>query len=201
MKTLSQRGVVLFGAVLVVSAFVSSPASAASWSPLNSTHHLTATNLSVTAHTSPLNGILGWRCTSSTLEVHVASATTLTINDARFSNCMGTEAASPCTATVKATGLPWAATATSTTNIQIHNIQIDVHYEDTPGAGTICPAWGAKASLTGTLSGGSWNPANNTINLDDELGLTLHYLASSQSSATTVDGVFNDTDGTLRMLM
>jgi hypothetical protein len=106
-----------------------------------------------------------------------------------------------CTATSKGTNFPWTATATSTTNIQIHGISVDILFENTPGNPTTCPALGAKALLTGTLTGGSWNPATNEAFLVNETGVTAHFLGLgfASFSETTVSGTIRDTQGTLRM--
>jgi hypothetical protein len=200
MKTLSQKSVLLFGVMLVVCAFVPSMASAASWSGGGSvTHQLTSNGLAFTAHTSPLGGAAGSSCAVSQFDSDVVSANTIEITRARFDNCMGSGLASPCTATVVGTGFPWTATATSTTNIQIHGVNVDILFENTPGSATACPAAGAKTLLTGTLTGGSWNSANSTANLVAEPGLAAHFLGTGISSSTTVTGVISDPAGTLKM--
>jgi hypothetical protein len=200
MKKLSHKSVLLFGAMLAVCAFVPSMASAASWSPLGSAHTLLGPGLAFTAHTSPLGGPAGSSCATTTFGSNVASANTIEITSASFVNCMGSGAASPCTATVVPTGLPWTATATSTTNVQIHGVQIDLVFENTPGAAA-CPAAGAKTLLTGTLSNGSWSPATNTVNLAPSTGLSAHFLGTGITSSTTIAGTISDQAGTLRMFM
>jgi hypothetical protein len=58
---------------------------------------------------------------------------------------MGNGAAANCTATLTPTGFPWTATATSTTNIQIHGINIDVVVENTPGNPVLCQFTGGRS--------------------------------------------------------
>jgi hypothetical protein len=186
---------------LAVCAFVPSMASAASWSPVGTVHTLSAPGLAFTAHTSPLGGPAGWSCAAITLGTQVTNANTLTITAASFTNCMGAGAATPCTLTIQATGLPWPMTATATTNVQIHGVNVDMRFENTPGSAGACPILGAKTLLTGTLTGGSWNPANNTVNLGSATGLTTHFLGTGISSTTTIAGTISDSAGTLRMLM
>jgi hypothetical protein len=198
MKKLSHKSVLLFGVMLAVCAFVPSLASAASWSPVNSAHTLSAPGLSFLAHTGPL-GAAGSSCASVTFGTDVASANTLTITNGTFTNCMGTGGAANCTATVVGTGFPWQATATSTTNVQIHNVNVDILFENTPGNPTACAGAGAKVLLTGTLTGGSWRSATNTAVLTNAQGLTAHYLGTGLSSSTTVNGTISDNAGTLRM--
>jgi hypothetical protein len=199
MKKLSQKSVLLFGAMLAVCAFVPSLASAASWSPINSAHTLSAPGLSFLAHTGPL-GAAGWSCAGVSLGTHVANANTLAVTSASFTNCMGSGGTTNCTVTEVGTGFPWQATATATSNIQIHNVVVDMLFEATPGNPSACAAAGAKILLTGTLTGGSWRSATNTAVLTNAQGLTAHYLGLGTSSTTTLNGTISDNAGTLRML-
>jgi hypothetical protein len=175
MKKLSQRSLLLFGVMLVVCALVPSMASAASWFQVGTTHQLFSPNLQFTAHMSPFPGEVGWQCNASEFEADVVST-------------MGTN-------------FPWTATATSTTDIQIHRISVDILFENTPGNPSACPALGAKSLLTGTLRGGSWNPVSNEVFLVNETGVTDHFvgLGGPSFSELTVTGTFRDTTGTLRM--
>jgi hypothetical protein len=197
MKKLSMRSSLLLGVLLAVCAFVPALASAASFSQVGTTHQLTSNGLAFTADTGPL-GQAGSTCALSQFDSTVTSASLITINAARFDNCHGVLAANPCTATVVPTGLPWTANAPNTTNIQIHSVNIDILFEQTPGAAA-CPAQGAKVLLTGTLTGGSWTPATNTADLVAESGLAAHFLGTGQSSSTTVSGNIRDPAGTLRL--
>ncbi len=196
MKKLSQRSLLLFGVTLAVSAFVvPSMAWAATWSPVNSTHELFSSNLTFATHGGPL-GAAGWSCAGWESMAHVASAQSLVITNGRFSNCTGTGGASSCLVTPTFTG-QWQATPVSTTNIQIHNVVLDISFS---GASGVCAANGARLLLTGTLSGGAtWNPANNTVNLANATGLTAHYLGVGVSSTTTLNGQLRDTTSTLRL--
>ena len=197
MKSFSQRGLLLFGVMLVVSAFVvPAMASAASWSQVGTTHQLFSPNLAFTAHTGPL-GDAGSSCAGSEFDADVASANTLVITSGRFSNCTGTQNASNCVATPVQTGV-WTATATDTTNIQIHNVAVDVFFEGTPG---VCLANGASVLLTGTLRGGSWNPTSNEAFFTNATGLSAHFIPNNITSSTTVTGTIRDTSNTLRMFM
>jgi hypothetical protein len=208
MKKLSQRSVLLFGVMLVVCALVpsmASMASAASWFQVGTTHQLFSPNLAFTAHTSPLGGGAGWQCNASEFDADVVNTNTLEITDGRFVDChglVGTVIAN-CTVTSVPTNFPWTATATSTTDIQIHGIRVDILFENTPGNANSCSGLGAKSLWTGTLTGGSWNPASNDVLLANGRGLTMHFLGlgGPSFSETTVAGTIRDTAGTLRMFM
>ncbi len=196
MKKFSRKSLLLFGVMLAVSAFaMPSMASAASWSPVNSTHDLFSSNLSFASHGGPL-GVAGSSCAGSEFMAHVASIQTLVITSGRFSNCTGTGGARTCVATPTFTG-QWQATAISTTNIQIHNVVVDVSFSGVSG---VCAANGAQVLLTGTVAGGAtWNASNNTANFANATGLTAHFLGTGVSSTTTVNGSLRATSGTLRM--
>jgi hypothetical protein len=186
--------------MLVVSAFVPSMASSASWSVVGSAHTLSAPGLSFLAHTGPL-GAVGWSCPTVSFGSTVSNANTLTINSATFGNCMGSGGAANCTLTTASTGLPWRATATATTNVQIENVAVDMLFENTPGNPTACAGNGAKILLTGNLTGGSWRATTNTAVLTNAQGLTVHYLGfiPPSNSTTTLNGTISDSAGTLRM--
>ena len=198
MKSFSQRGLLLFGATLAVCVFVPSMASAASWSPVGTARQLFSSDLAFTA-TSPTTGQAGSKCNASEFNGDVVSTNTIEITSAVFTKCHGLAGAVNCTATPNGTNFPWTATATSTTNVQIHGVNVDVLFENTPGAAA-CPFLGAKLLLTGTLTGGSWNSANNTVNFTHDDGLVDHGIVPASATIPAfVTGVIRDTAGTLRM--
>jgi hypothetical protein len=57
--------------------------------------------------------------------------------------------------------------------------------------------------LTGTLTGGSWNPTSNELTLTDpeSMGLTAHISPAGVSASAFVSATIRDTSGTLRMFM
>ena len=116
---------------------------------------------------------------------------------------MGTFVTTNCTSTVSPTGLPWQATAVTTTNIQIHNVDLDVLFENTPGAGSACPLLGASVRLTGTLTGGVWDPsatgANRRITFNEADGLTGHSEQLGGAAPWFTTGAFRDTTATLNV--
>jgi hypothetical protein len=201
MKTFSQRGVLLFGVMLAVCAFVPSLASAASWFQVGTHHELFSPNLSFTA-TFPIIGQAGSQCNATELTGDVVSANTIEITGAVFKDCMGTFGQSQCSATPTTNSFPWTVTATSTTNVQIHGLDVSVVFENTPGNPNACQTPGT-VRVTGTLTGGSWNPATNEVFLSDPQsdGLTAHLLGTGLSAPAFVTGTFRDTSGTLRMFM
>jgi hypothetical protein len=202
MKMFSQKGVLLFGVMLAVCAFMPSLASAASWSPIGGADHsLFSSNLSFT-NTFPVIGQVGWGCNRTEFTSSVVSTNTIEITATGFADCMGTLGNSQCTLTATGGNFPWTATATSTTNVQIHGVDITLVFENTPGNANACQN-PATITLTGTLTGGSWNPANNTLNLSDPQtdGLTAHILGAGLTATSFVAGTVRDTAGTLRMFM
>jgi hypothetical protein len=200
MKKFSQRGLLLFGVMLAVSAFVvPSMASAASWFQVGTTHQLFSPNLAFTVN---VGVTLGSQCNGSEFDASVFSANTIEITSGRFVDCMGTFANSQCTVTATGTGFPWTATATSTSNVQIHGVHVTAVFENTPGNGAACQVPGT-ATLTGTLTGGSWNPTSNVVLLTDPeaMGLTAHISPLGVSAPAFVTGTIRDTSNTLRMFM
>jgi hypothetical protein len=201
MKSLSQRGVLLFGVVLAVCAFVvPSFASAASWSVVGTTHQLFSPNLSFTAGVPPMN--YGWSCAASEFHAEIFSASRIEITSAQFQGCTGNNGnlTLGCTVTLASTGLPWTATAVATDDIQIHGIFIDVTFEFKPDR-SVCLAPDLRVTLTGTLTGGSWNPISREITLETESGLFFHPVGGGSTLPLTLAGTLRDTAGTLQVLM
>ena len=201
MSKLSKKSLLLFSGVLAVCALAAPMASAASWAPIGTTHVLSSADLSFTA-TGAL-GQLGSSCADSEFHVDVTSAAVLTITGAAFRNCMGTFAAANCTLTMNPTGLPWRATAITTTNVQIHGVDVDVLFENTPGNPTACAVNGASVRLTGTLTSGTFDPsatgANRRVTFNHADGLTSHSAQLGGPTQAFVTGAFRDTAGTLNV--
>ena len=194
MKLLSKKSGVLFGAVLAVCAFAVPMASAASWSGGGSvTHQLASTNLTFT---ETVGGVqVGSSCALSTFDADVVSAAVVEITGGRFDNCTGTNGGAGCSVTATPTRFPWTATAPNTTNIQIHGVHVDVTFSG------FCLVSGQAVTLTGTLTGGSFDPsaigADRRITFDHDDGLVGH---SSLGSATAfVTGSFRDLTGTANL--
>jgi hypothetical protein len=199
MNTFSQKGALLFGVMLVVCAFVPSMASAETWSPVGTTHQLFSPNLSFT-FTGPVATPFGWRCNGAELDADVASTNTLVVTAARFNDCMGLLAETACTVTPVATGLPWTVTATATDNVQIHNVNVNVAFENTPGTPNGACAFPTTSNMTGTLTGGSWDTTSNELFFQHDDGLTLHFGVLG-STPVYLSAIFRDTTNSLRMFM
>jgi hypothetical protein len=201
MKKLSRRSVLLLGAVLAVCAFaVPSSASAASWDGGGTvTHQLFSNNFGFTIE-SPQ--VFGSSCANSEFDVDVVSAAALRITGARFLNCRGTGIGVNCTLTPTGRNFPWTATASSTTTIGIDGVHVSLVYENHPD-GTACSVNGLATTLTGNLTGGSWDPsatgANRRVTFRNAPGTTMH--SALGSNAGFVTGDFRDTAGTLNLFM
>jgi hypothetical protein len=184
MKKFSKKGVLLFAAAMAVCAFVMpSMASAASWGPNGLHTVLDSPNIGFTA-TSPVFGPVVSSCTRSSFTANVVSATNLNISTAFFGgHCAWVFPAIPttCTATTQSTSLPWRATAVTTSNIQIHGIDIDILFESS--ATNACTGLnGLTGRITGTLISGRWTGnavSQREVIFSDALGLTMHSLGSS----------------------
>ncbi len=180
MRKFSIKGAVVLSA-LVVCAFAPAMASAASWGPIGTEHSLTATGLGFTADVNATTQ-LGAQCADARFTVDVRSAAVVTITSGTFSNCTGTGTAANCTATVTGTNFDWTATGVTTSNVQIHGVDIDNSF-----SGASCPVAGATARLTGTLTGGRWDPGNHSITLGTSSGLVAHIPALGGSFPVTVN--------------
>jgi hypothetical protein len=95
-----------------------------------------------------------------------------------------------------ATGLPWTATAVATSNIQIHGVNIDLKYDQSP-SGT-CPAFfvGLNQTLTGTLSGVTHDNVGKEFILNNAEGVVSHS-ALGANQPLTFRGTIRDTQQTL----
>ena len=198
MKKFSKKGVLLFAGAMAVCAFVMpSMASAASWGVVGTEHTLHSPNFGYTG--TPAGPVIS-ACTNSTLTVDVRSAAALTLTRADFRGCTSSGAAiGTCTTTWTATPLnspDWTITGPTTSNVQIHSVDIDVTFENHPGSAA-CGAVGQRLTITGTLSGGFYNDTTHQLILSDEEGLVSH--GPLGTGALTIRGTFTDTAGTLTL--
>jgi hypothetical protein len=191
MKKFSKKGVLLFVGALAVCAFaMPSMASAASWGVIG-THHVLDGPVGFTAA-----GGLESNCTSNSFTSRVDNAGNLTITTATFGGlCTSSVPAlgADCTTTARGTGFPWRATPRTTTLIDLHDVHIDIRFEDMPGrAGSCGPLANTNSTLTGTLTNGHWNPATRTVSWNGASG--LH---SSTAGPVLVFGTVRDTQQSL----
>ena len=197
LKMVSKKSMLLLGAVMALCAFVlPSVASAASWSPANTTDgRIDSGNVGFSI---PATGS-GSSCTSSTFSVSADSAAVATITGASFQNCHGDVGSGVgCTTTTQVTNLNWPATAINTTRIEIHGFDIDVSFEQTPGTLGECANNGLNIRLTGTLTL-SYTPATRTFDFLGATGLVTHIagvgsLPSVARGAGTATGTLNVLD-------
>jgi hypothetical protein len=150
MKKFSKKGVLLFAAAMALCAFVMpSMASAASWGVIGTEHTLTSPDIGFINDGAGVTSM----CTNASFTIDVSTAAALEITNGSFTGCTASGASiGACTATSTGTNFPWTATAVTTSNIQIHGVNINVFFE---GAG--CGAAGQTLRITGTLTRGEWN--------------------------------------------
>ena len=200
LKKLSKKGLLVFASVLALAAFVTpSMASAASWGG-GATHVLDSSDLNFINHAASL----GSSCKVNTLHSVVSSAAVLTVTAATFSGCMGLgTTGGQCTTTPVAGGLPWTATGLSTTNIQIHNINVTVTYANTPGNPTACPIAGVPVTVTGTLASPGhthWDALAHQVTLFNATGVVAHSAALGVAGQpVTINGTIRDRTQTLTL--
>jgi hypothetical protein len=202
MKKFSKKSVLLFAGAMTVCAFaMPSIASAASWGVIGSEHTLHSANLGFTADVTPI-GAIGSSCAESTFTIDVRNAAALTITSATFRNCTGFGGAvGDCTVTPVATNLPWTATGTTTSNIQINGVRIDVRFETKPGAaaGSCAFVHNQDILVTGTLNSGVWDPAAHQVTYNQATGLVGHNAQLGNNVPLTVTGTIRDTQQTLTL--
>jgi hypothetical protein len=183
---------------VVVAMAAPSIASASSWGPINTTHVLDAPTLTFTAHMG-FGSTYGWQCTNTQLDADVRNAADFTVTNSELpTDCRGTDSASSCTITMKATRLDWTITGDSPSNITIQGVHIDVRVETIPpGGGCFVRDTTPALTVTGTLGGGTWNANEHAITFGNATGLTAHN--GSGNFAVTVTGTFRDTTQTLTL--
>jgi hypothetical protein len=195
MKKFSKKGVLLFAGAMAICAFVlPSVASAASWGPIGGPDHvLDSPNVGFTS------ALLGQptisQCTSSSFTTVVVSAADAQIRAGTFGGlCTASSAAiGDCTVTTTTTGFPWTLTAVTTSNIQLHGVDIDLTFEDMPARpGSCTNVNGAKLTITGTLTGGTYTGPGR-LDFHDAEGLVSHSALGNNAPITT-RGVFIDTN-------
>jgi hypothetical protein len=172
-----KRFAMLGVAITALGAFaVPSMASAAVWGPLNTNQLLASSNA---AFTSSLG--VGWTCYNQQLNTHVRTpaSSTLDVISTGWGLCVGTGGAAGCTVFFSATGLPWAATATSSSVVAT-----PWHVQVTYGSGSGCALAGTTFNVDGTLNG-TWTPATHSLAFSASSGtLTATYMGSPVATIT-----------------
>lgn len=198
MKKFSKKGVLLFAAAMALCAFVlPAAASAASWGVVGTHHTLTSPDV---GFTSANGGGIVSQCTNSSFTTRVGSAQNLEIISGTFGGtCTATGVGiGTCISSATGTRFPWTGTATTTTNVQIDRVFIDVVFLQTPSSSCLAP--GAALTITGTLTSGSWtgNGANqHEIIYTNAAGLVSHSAAFGNNQPVAARGTFRDAQQTL----
>jgi hypothetical protein len=202
MKKFSKKGVLLFAAAMALCAFaMPSMSSAASWSPVGLETTLDSPDVGFTS-TNPALGSIVSSCTRSSFTATVLNAQSLNITAATFGgHCTAVFAnvggGTTCTSTASATSLPYRATATTTSNVQIHNLRVDVLFENTPGSVGCSTAGlaGGSVLITGTLNSGRWTGnavGQRSIVYSNAEGLVSHG-STGNNIPVTVRATFSST--------
>jgi hypothetical protein len=203
MKKFSKKGALLFAGVMAVCALaLPAMSSAASWGEVGTEHTLHSPDIGFT-YTSPILGGITSSCAESTFTVDVRSAAALTVTSASFRRCTASgPGIGHCTATPVATPNPspdWALTGISTSNVQIHNVRLNVRFENPPTAASCVNVNGASITVTGALNGGVWNAAQHEIVITNAEGLVSHSAATGNNIPVTTRGTLRDTQQTLTL--
>lgn len=197
---MTKKSVLLFASALALAAFaMPSMASAASWAVVGSTHDFDQLPANPVRFLST-DGTIGSSCAGTSMHLNVAGVAVLTVLSATFTGCMGTGLdGTPCT-TTPAGKFPWQATGLSTTNVQIHNVEVTILFENTPGSPTACPANGLFMTMTGTLASANhthWDATTHTLTFVNATGLLGHVLG--MPLPMRVDGSLTDRQHTLTL--
>jgi hypothetical protein len=195
MKKFSKKGVLLFATALAACALAPAVSSAASWSPIGSHHTLDSPNGAFIIDSNQTTS----SCGETTFTARVANAMDMEIIGADFRRCTASgPAIGSCTKTMAATNLPWTATPTSTTLVDIRNVHVDVLLENEPGS-TACTAAGVNILLTGSVNNGNWSNTSRHLTLAGTTGLVSHSPLGN-GVPVTANGTFRDTQQTLQIL-
>jgi hypothetical protein len=99
-----------------------------------------------------------------------------TITGANFANCHGDiGSAVGCTVTATGTNFPWRVTAVTTTDIEIHGLDIDTAYETTPGTLNECANNGLRDKVTAKkVTGTTFTPMGRGYHWGVAHGVVVH---------------------------
>jgi hypothetical protein len=194
MKTFSKRRGSLVVAAVAACAFVlPSMASAASWAVVGSNHTFTSTNAGF------FSAAITASCAQTTFTATVSTSQDMRITSASYNRCTSSGAiVGDCTKTMQPTNLPWRATPISSTNVQIDGVLIDVLLEQMPGQ-TNCNVAGIKLTLTGSLTGATYNNATRRLDLNFGPGIRMHSPLGN-GTPLTPSGQFTDNQETLSII-
>lgn len=188
-----KRSLVLAVAVAALSAIaVPSMASAASWTPVGTSHAVTSNSISFITSPAPA---LAFSCNSGpTLGVNVASVAALNITSASNFSCTGLYTLSGCNVAASPAGLPWTTGPANPTNVTINSLNINLTFSPKPGF--TCIYSGLVFNLYGTLAGGVWsNPGfSSSLVFTNATGLKLRNSSMPPGSGNpvTLSGTLTD---------
>jgi hypothetical protein len=199
MNKIIKKGLLLFAGIMALTAFaVPAMASAANWGVPNTNHTLTSSAIVLTSGT-PTPGAL--QCTSAQYGVHVRTpaSSTLDITSATLSGCTGTSGAwASCNWVLTAAGLPWTATAASTSSVTV-NANFTVNVTNQPGNATGCILAGNGLVLAGPIPAGTWNAAAHSLTFPSGTAtLRLSFMGSFVANVNE-SAVFTDPLHTLTL--
>jgi hypothetical protein len=192
MKKFSQKGVVLFAGAMAVCAFVlPSVASAASWGPIGGADHVL--DSPDFGYTSAIGGGTVSSCTSSSFTAVVLSGADMQIRAASFGGTCTfiSPGTGTCLLSAQGTRFPWTATATTTSNIQLEGVHIDIRFLQTGTSTCAAGAVGLNQTVTGNLAGGNYTGVGR-LDFNNAEGLVSHS-ALGNGSPMTIRASLSDT--------
>jgi len=169
-----KKSLVLAAAVAALSAVaVPSMASAATWSPLNTYHALSSPSsltFNVPGGIGPYSA--GFTCSSGPAFpalVRTPASSLLEMVSMSTVSCSGTGVVlSGCNVALTTIPLPvWTVDGTSTTNVKINSVNIELAFSGSCGVGT------STAKVAGTLAGGVWSNLNRSLAFTNGTGLNI----------------------------
>jgi hypothetical protein len=178
---------ILKGALLLTSMIaLAAPAGASAgvWGPVGSTGTLKSTN-SLVVHSIGSSSNIEWTCTTPQqfgYHVRNPASGTLDITSATLGNCSTVAPYSGCTITQAATGLPWTATASGTTALQLNVGNVNLTFSGTCG-------WaGATVQMSGSMLV-PWVAASHSAVFSNASGLSVKYMGSLLETITYTMGL------------
>ena len=172
MKKFSKKGVLLFAGAMAVCAFaMPAMASASSWGVVGShrTPHLEQPRVQHPHRHHDVH--------RHVVSARILSAVALQITQSTFTGCtFAGPVVGTCVWTPTGTfSTPWTATARTTSDIQIHSVDIDIPFDNHTGS-SACAIAGSSMRIVGTLTGIRWhgNTGGRTLELAGASGLVSH---------------------------
>ncbi len=201
MKKFCEKVVLPFAAAMALCAFaMPSMVSASSWGPILSEHTLDGTLGFINDPNAVTSDCAATQFTATVVSAAVIEITGASIKSCTWAGASGGPLGGKCAVTSTGTGFPWTATAVTTSDIQIHGVDIDFTLAHQPGDAT-CNPNGLDVRITGTLRGGRWT-GNATHEIDLPSGPTgasglVGHTVLGNNLPFTLTGTIVDTQQTL----